>query len=253
MLGELLLASLAGTAPAAPPQPVTIVAHRGMSEGTPENTLAAFRKSIANGISIIELDLRVTRDGRLVIVHDLTLDRTTDCSGAVAALTLANIKTCNAGHGERVPTFEEVIALVRGGPVRLLVDVKDGTPIEPVLKAIRAQQAERQIILGLRNTKYVASARAALPATPILAFMPKRSDGPAFARAGANIIRLWSDWAIADPALIARTRALGPQVWIVVGRRLPSKPADWGALHARMITAGAQGLVTDRPDLVQGP
>jgi glycerophosphoryl diester phosphodiesterase len=238
------------TTAAAPPHPPIIIAHRGLSEGVPENTLAAFRQSIERGVPIIELDLRVTRDRKLVVMHDLTVDRTTDCSGAVADMTLARIKRCNAGHGERVPTFEEVIALTRGTPVRILADVKYGTPIAPVLKAVRDSQVEHQVILGLRNLKFVEQARAAFPDATILAFMPSISDGPAFAKAGASIIRLWSDWAEDDPALIERTRALGPQVWIMVGRHLPKKPADWRALHARMIAGGAQGLITDRPDLV---
>jgi glycerophosphoryl diester phosphodiesterase len=250
----LLLAGLACAAtPAAPLQPVTIVAHRGLSEGVPENTLAAFRQSVANGVSIIELDLRVTRDGQIVVLHDLTVDRTTDCSGAVAKMNLPSIKRCDAGHGERVPTFAEVIALVQGKPVRVLADVKDGTPIGPVLNAIRQLHAQRQVILGLRRVSQVARARAALPDTTILAYLPAIGDAKAFADAGAQIIRLWSDWADADPPLISRTRSLGPQVWIMVGRRLPSNPPQWRALHGRMIAAGAQGLITDRPDLISSP
>jgi glycerophosphoryl diester phosphodiesterase len=238
---------------AAPSQPVTIVAHRGLAEGVPENTLAAFRQSIANGISIIELDLRITKDGQLVVLHDLTVDRTTDCSGAAADMTLARIKTCNAGKGERVPTFGEVIALARGKPVRILADVKDGTPIGPVLQAIKEEKAEHLAILGLRSVKHVDRARKALPNTTILAYLPAIGDAPAFAKAGADIIRLWSDWVEADPALVARTARLGPQIWVMVGRHLPSKPADWRSLHARMISAGAQGLITDRPDLISVP
>jgi len=254
-LVSLLLPALASAAAASatPPQPVTIVAHRGLAEGLPENTLAAFRQSIANGVSIIELDLRVTRDGQLVVLHDLTVDRTTGCSGAVAEMTFARVKACDAGRGERVPTFAEAVALVQGKPVRLLADVKDGTPIGPVLSAIRQLHAEHQVILGLRSVKHVARARAVLPDTTILGFMPAISDAPAFTNAGTDILRLWSDWAEADPALIGRMRALGPQVWIVVGRRLPSNQAQWRALHGRMIAAGAQGLITDRPDLVPAP
>lgn len=247
------LACIAAPSPAAPPQPVTIVAHRGLGEGEPENTLAAFRRSIASGIAIIELDLRVTKDGQLVVLHDASLDRTTNCTGTVTTMELAQIRACDAGKGERVPTFAEVLALVRDRPVRILADVKSGTPLDPVLSAIRAHPAESKIILGLRTPKHVTRARAALPTTTILAFMPAASDAPAFATAGANIIRLWSDWAEADPALTARTRALGPDVWITIGRSLPAKPAEWRALHKRMVAAGAQGLITDRPDLAVVP
>ena len=253
-LAGLLLAGLTSPAMVATPsQSVTIVAHRGLAEGVPENTLAAFRQSIANGISIIELDLRITKDGQLVVLHDLTVDRTTDCAGAAADMTLARIKTCNAGNGERVPTFGEVIALAHGKPVRILADVKAGTPIGPVLGAIKQAKAEHQAILGLRSVKQVVRAREALPDTTILAYMPAIGDAPAFATAGAGIIRLWSDWVEADPGLVARTAKFGPQIWIMIGRHLPSKPADWRSLHARMISAGAQGLITDRPDLISAP
>jgi glycerophosphoryl diester phosphodiesterase len=239
---------MAAAAPASA-QP-TIVAHRGGAEGAPENTLAAFRQSVANGVAIIELDLRLTRDGHLVVLHDGSLDRTTNCTGQVTAMELARVRACDAGKGERVPTFAEVLALVRGKPVRVLADVKNGTPIDPVLQAVRAEGAGGQVILGLRSVKHVVRARAALPGTPIIAFMPGQQDASAFAAAGASILRLWSDWVEADPALVASTRALGPEVWVTIGRRLPKAPADWRALHGRMIAAGAQGLITDRPDLV---
>jgi glycerophosphoryl diester phosphodiesterase len=246
----------AAPTPAAPPQPFTIVAHRGLGEGVPENTLAAFRHSLANGVRIIELDLRTTKDGQLVILHDATLDRTTDCSGAVAEQTLERLRTCDAGWpthlGERIPTLGDVFALVDGTSTRLMLDCK-AAPLDDVLRAVRIHHAESRVILGLRSPTQVARARAALPGVAIIAFMPQRTDGPAFTAAGANILRLWSDWVETDPALVGRTRALGPPVWVMVGRRLPSKPAEWRALHARMIAAGAQGLVTDRPDLISVP
>jgi glycerophosphoryl diester phosphodiesterase len=251
----LLLAGLACIA-AAPPmthEPVTIVAHRGLTEGVAENTLAAFRKSIQRGVKIIELDLRVTGDGQLVVIHDKTLDRTTDCTGPVAERALAEIRACDAGNGERVPTFAEVVALVRDQHAHILADVKNGTPIEPVIREVHGHRMDKQVILGLHSTEHVARARAALPDTIILAYMLEVADGPAFVRAGAHIIRLWSDWVENDRALIFRTRELGPRVWVMVGRRLPSDSAEWRELHGRMIAAGAQGLITDRPHLVSSP
>jgi len=229
----------------ADPSP-TIVAHRGLREDVAENTLAAFRRSIDHGVPVIELDLRVTADGELVVLHDRTLDRTTECTGKVAAMALARVEACG------VPTFAEVIALVRGTPVRILADVKDGTPLAPVLEAVREEHAERQIILGLRSIDHVVRAHAALPETTILAFMPRVGDAPAFAKAGAHIIRLWSDWVEADPPLVAHTRALGPQVWILVGPHPPATQSAWRALHARMLRLDPDGLITDRPEWVPG-
>ncbi|MFL6757484.1 MAG: glycerophosphodiester phosphodiesterase [Sphingomicrobium sp.] len=253
----LFVLAAATPASAAPPQPVAIVAHRGLAKGVPENTIAAFRQSVARGIAVIELDVRKTRDGHLVILHDPTLDRTTDCSGRIAELSLARIKACDAGWrthgGERVPTLAEALAFIKPTPARLLLDIKPGTPLESVIREVRASGAAAKMIFGLRSAKDVARTRAELPEAATLAFIPGAGDAPAFTHAGAHIIRLWSDWVEADPAVVSRTRALGPDVWIMVGRGLPSKPAGWRALHRRMIATGAQGLITDRPDLISGP
>ena len=239
------------------PAGVAVAAHRGLAEGVPENTLAAFRQSLDRGVAILELDLRLTKDGQLVVLHDESLDRTTDCAGRIAELTLAAVRRCDAGWpthpGERVPVFADVLALVADRPVRLLVDVKDGRQLEPVLAAIRDHRAAGRVILGLRRTEDVARAHEAFPGMTVLAYMPRQTDAADFAKAGAQIIRLWSDWVDEEPALLGRTRALGPQVWIMVGRRLPANREGWRALHGRMIRAGAQGLITDRPELITVP
>ncbi|HEU0311383.1 MAG TPA: glycerophosphodiester phosphodiesterase family protein [Sphingomicrobium sp.] len=254
----LLISILALEAPpTALPRPVTIVAHRGLAEGIPENTLAAFHHSVKRGIAVIELDVRATQDGHLVILHDETLDRTTDCNGRLAELSLARVKACDAGWpshpGERIPTLTEALEVVRGRPIRLLLDIKPGVELGEALDIVRDHKAEAKVILGLRRSADVATARAQMPSVPILAFMPDAVDAAKFASAGAHIIRLWSDWVEADPALVDRTRALGPEVWVMVGKRLPARKREWRDLHTRMIATGAEGLITDRPDLTSGP
>lgn len=250
----IALTAIAVAGPAsADAQRAVIVAHRGLAEGVPENTLAAFRQSVERGIAIIELDVRATRDGHLVILHDETLDRTTDCAGSLAATMFSQLSSCSAGGGERIPSFGEALDFVRDKPVRLLLDVKPGTRLNQVIREVRERRAEPKVIFGLRRARDVARVRRELPGTTSLAFMADARDAPLFADAGAHIIRLWSDWVEADPDLLSRTRALGPEVWIMVGRRLPAKETEWRMLHARMIAAGAQGLITDRPDLTSAP
>ena len=96
-----------------------ICAHRGAMDTYPENTLAAFREAVRLGVQMIEWDVRMTRDGGLVIMHDPTVDRTTDGHGAVSEKTLAEIKQLDAGSwksaafkGERVPTLEEALEII---------------------------------------------------------------------------------------------------------------------------------------------
>ena len=111
---------------------VANVAHRGASGNYPENTLLAFQKALEIGVDEIELDLYMTKDDHLIIMHDSTVDRTTDGTGAIADLTLAEIKALDAGgpfgeqfRGERVPTWEEALELVQG-KVGLNVHLKEG-------------------------------------------------------------------------------------------------------------------------------
>ena len=111
---------------------VANVAHRGASGNYPENTLIAFQKALEIGVDEIELDLYLTKDDHLVVMHDSTVDRTTDGTGAIADLTLTEIKRLDAGRvfsekfqDERVPTWEEALDLV-GGKVGLNVHLKEG-------------------------------------------------------------------------------------------------------------------------------
>ena len=111
---------------------VANVAHRGASGDYPENTLIAFEKALEIGVDEIELDLHSTVDGHLVVMHDATVDRTTDGTGGIGELTLAEIKALDAGRvfgeqfrDERVPTWEEALDLVQGR-VGLNVHLKEG-------------------------------------------------------------------------------------------------------------------------------
>ena len=235
----------------APSTPVTIVAHRGGQLGETENSLAALTQAAARGVYVIEFDVRTTRDGQLVIIHDETVDRTTDGKGRVAALTMAELRRSRIdGNGEPIPRLAEALDAAKASEVRLLLDVKSGTSVRKVLEAVESQRANGSVILGLRRPVDVATARAKAPAMQIVAFMPKATDAATFAKAGADIIRLWSDWAEANPGLVGRTAALGPKIWILVGRHLPSKASEWRRLHSRMLATGAHGLITDRPDLI---
>lgn len=106
------------------------IAHRGASYDAPENTMASFRKAVEMKADYIEMDVQETKDGELVIIHDTTVDRTTDGKGNVKDLTLSEIRKLDAGRkfdpsysGEKVPTFDEVLDAFPG-KVGLLVELK---------------------------------------------------------------------------------------------------------------------------------
>jgi glycerophosphoryl diester phosphodiesterase len=134
-----------------------IVAHRGASGQVPENTMEAFRLGVEAGADAIELDVHLTADGQLAVIHDDTLDRTTDRSGAVRSLTMDEIREADAGarftrrddagypfrgRGLRVPTLPEVLAWLPGG-VGLVIEIKAREAADPVVEAVRDHAVRR--------------------------------------------------------------------------------------------------------------
>ena len=109
-----------GSLPAHP----QFIAHRGGRFYEPENTIAAFQHAIDTGADWIEFDVQQTKDGELVVIHDETVDRTTDGTGRVEDLTLEQIRALDAGNGQQVPTFEEVIAFAKDNGVGILPEAK---------------------------------------------------------------------------------------------------------------------------------
>ncbi len=100
----------------------------------PENTLRSFAHAERAGMDAVELDLHLSKDGALVVMHDADVDRTTDGSGPIAEKTLAELRTLDAGQGERVPVFEEVLDAV-------------GSPVQAEIKDVAAARALAEVIL----------------------------------------------------------------------------------------------------------
>ena len=117
-----------------------IVGHRGAPAAEPENTLRSFSRALAYGVAAVELDVQLTKDGRLAVIHDETLDRTTNGQGLVRDFTLAELQRLDAGRGEPVPSLEEVFELVKGR-AHLLVELKQPDAAPAVLRLFREQQA----------------------------------------------------------------------------------------------------------------
>ena len=109
-----------------------IIAHRGDSAHRPENTLASFKSALDLGADLLELDVQLTKDGQVVVIHDGSVDRTTDGTGRVAELSFAELRKLSAGYperfgdkyaSERVPTLVEVLTLARGR-AKVMIEIK---------------------------------------------------------------------------------------------------------------------------------
>lgn len=151
----LILCASSGTAADAKKttqKPIVVIAHRGAHEEFPENTLESFRRAIELGVDYVEVDVRPTRDGRLILMHDSTVDRMTDGHGKVDQMTFDAIRKLHVkpnnkdGKGEfRVPTFDEALETCRG-KIKVYVDHKSGPPAD-VFAAIKKHGMVANVVI----------------------------------------------------------------------------------------------------------
>ena len=242
-LAPILAASSWAAAPDWPESNVAFVAHRGgIVPGYPENTLSAFRQAVKHGAEVIEVDLRGTKDGEVVILHDETLDRTTNGKGKVTDYTLAELKKLDAGAGERIPTYEEALQLVAGTGVKLLLDIKE-SPVLDKRKVVRLTDkynAALNVIVGPRNLDDLRAFRALNPNLRTLGFIRDIEDIGPFAQAGVDIIRLWPKWIYANPELVKKVHQLGKPVW-TTANDAPREELE------KLIKLGVNGILSDLP------
>lgn len=143
--------------------PPAIFAHRGASRYAPENTLSAFQLAIAQHADGIELDVHLTADGEVVVIHDRDLSRTTDGAGYVDQMSLADIRKVDAGEGQLIPTLKEVLDLV-GTEAILNIELKGFSTSAPhlpqaVIDILKAHGLEKDVILSSFQPRLLAITR----------------------------------------------------------------------------------------------
>jgi glycerophosphoryl diester phosphodiesterase len=229
------------------------IAHRGASALYPENTLRAFIAAAQLGADMCEFDVRMTRDGEVVVIHDATVNRTTDGRGRVAAMSAAAIERLDAGvrfgaefRGERIPTLAEVAQALgargggrRRGPCGMDVELKARGLEARVCDILRGCGAmERAIISSFDwdQLKIVAPQEPALR----LALLGEKAPAALLESAAAmHAFAIAPRFDIADAALCAEAhrRGLAVYVWTV----------DDAPTMGRLIVAGVDGIMTNNP------
>lgn len=211
----LLGTSLAFAQPASSVKQV--IAHRGSSSDCPENTLASTRRAIAVGATAVEVDVRLSKDKRLVLRHDAELERTTNGKGLIGDKALTELKELDAGSwfdpkfaGEKIPTLAEVLMLCRG-KIDVLLDLKEeGSEYSQlVAMTIRERGEETRTIVGVRSLEQAAEFRKLLPKSRQLGLIAKPDEIEAYAEAKVEMIRLWPKWFTDETVaeqLVARVR-----------------------------------------------
>jgi glycerophosphoryl diester phosphodiesterase len=254
------------------------VVHRGGAALWPENTLLAFRNAIALGAQTLEFDVHGTADGDVAVIHDPTVDRTTNGSGPVASLSVADLRRLRIKGvdgrltDEWVPTLRDVLGLAGPAAVALLVEVKtpgsavtyervagevravpgpryDGLEGRVLAQLREAGVAERAIVMAF-NPAVVAEVRRQAPAQLTALLVDRRHAEGAratsaepvawAARAGANFLGVHH--ALCDAQMVATARAAG----IMLGVYTVNDEADM----RRLAALGVDVIISDRADLV---
>ena len=193
-----------------------VIAHRGSSEDRPECTLAALRRAIVVGATASEVDVRWTRDRQLVILHDATLDRTTNGTGKIGAATLAEVRRLDAGswfdvkyRDEKVPTLREVLEVGRGR-IDVLLDLKEqgATYDRQVVDTVKRFGDPKKTIIGVRSVAQARRFRSLLPQARQLGLIPNPESIQVFVATGVETIRLWPRWIKAEPKLVPEVHRL---------------------------------------------
>ncbi|MCQ4041879.1 glycerophosphodiester phosphodiesterase [Streptantibioticus rubrisoli] len=215
------------------------IGHRGVMGVEPENTLRSFVRAHREGLDGIELDLHLSKDGALVVMHDETVDRTTDGSGAIKDFTLAELRQLDAGQGERVPVFEEVLDAVPRLPVQ--AEIKDVAAARVLAELLRERALLGRVSVLSFHDEALWEVRQLLPeARTVLVAGRTGPDLVSRAQAvGARLVSLELRKLSLD--VVERCHAADIQVmaWTV------NTPNDLALARA----LGLDGAATDVPDI----
>ncbi|WP_163540912.1 glycerophosphodiester phosphodiesterase [Occultella kanbiaonis] len=234
-----------------------IIAHRGNSSVAPENTLPAFESAVLAGADMIEIDVQVSEDGIGIVIHDATVDRTTDGAGPVSALRSTEVRHLDAGSwfapayaGTALPVFADVVDLLLRHPdAALLLELKGDWPLEPANRLLaeiaEAGIADRVLAQGFS----VAMLRTLQEAAPDL------RRGLLISEFDESTLTLGADLgvvALNPPATLVIER---PDVLTAIhdaGLEAHVWTPNTAELWAPLVEAGVDGIITDRPDSLVG-
>lgn len=230
-----------------------LVGHRGLPTHAPEETLATFNACIDMRVGV-ELDVRRTRDGQLICLHDAGVDRTTDGKGKAGALSLREIRQLDAGKkfdpafaGERIPTLDEFFALLhdrKAHSLMVAIDLKEADCEADVVKLAEHHGVLKQLVfigLAIEDPKVRTKLKEASTTAPCAALCP------AAGKLDDTIKDPTADWVylrfIPTADEVKRVRAAGKKVFLVGPLVMGNEPANWAKARA----AGVDAILTDYP------
>ncbi|WP_141880543.1 glycerophosphodiester phosphodiesterase [Homoserinimonas aerilata] len=247
-------ASMFGTL-RAPGEPALIAGHRGDRATAPENTLPSFESALAGPMTFVETDVRLSADGVPVLMHDATVDRTTDGAGAVAELTLAELKLLDAGTwydthfaNTRIPTLDEFLDLLVDSRKKAMIELKGVWAVETVTivdELIRAHGVESRIILASFEEETMMALQEAVELPRVLLCRELPPDAVATVSDFGAIALITNPDAIESrPEVVDELHKAGLGVLLYT----LNKTRNW----SEALALGVDGIITDKPSTLDG-
>jgi glycerophosphoryl diester phosphodiesterase len=235
---------------------VWVVGHRGAMARCPENTMAAFQAAIDLGASWVELDVHLTRDGALAVIHDEGLERTTNGAGLVNEYTLEQLQRLDAGSwfaaeyaGQRIPSLDEVLAWARERDVVVDVEIKNAPSYyagieQTVVATLDRHGMSEQVLVSSFDHPAVERVRSldGRIATGVL-YAHRPLDALAMARS-AHADVLLPQWPYVVPEDVEAAHAAGLRV-------IPWGPASESDILMRLLRAGVDGIISNDPAVLR--
>ncbi len=248
--------------------PVMVIAHQGGDDLWPGNTLFAFQNAADLGVDVLEMDLHITKDNALVLIHDETVDRTTNGSGSVEAMTLAEIKALDAGYdwspddsatypyrgqGITIPTLEEVFQAFPGYRMTIEIKKTERSMAAPFCAQIRQYNMQNRVLVASFHDERMAEFRAECPEVATSSARQETTTFVLLSKVflGGLVSPVYYSLQVPEKSSgitvmtaqfirAARARNLKVEPWTINDPAQMRQYIEWGA----------DGIITDRPDLL---
>jgi glycerophosphoryl diester phosphodiesterase len=226
---------------------VLVDAHRGASAACPENTLAAFRAALEAGADSVEFDIRLSAQGEAVVIHDESVDRTTDGVGEVCRLSLAELRSLDAGAwkspgfaGERIPTLDEALDLLGGAP-RINVELKTDDPriADRVVEAIERRRLHHRIMVSSFQLPQLLAVKRRLPGVWTHLFLDDCLPDGFWDSDGRFVNSVGLPFEQVDERLVRAIQGQGRAVWVFT--------VDDVEQALELASSGVQAITTNEP------
>jgi glycerophosphoryl diester phosphodiesterase len=225
-----------------------LIAHRGASSEAPENTLAAYKRALKLGVDAIEIDVHLTADGQLVVIHDATVGRTAwgAAGKRISEMNLPEIQSLDAGSwfsadfaGEKIPTLDQLLQVDRGSTL-LMVEVKRGhVPLTALTDALLnvLQKATGSLVIGSFSAPLLEMIQQRAPELPLIGLVEDAHLQSSFHFLKLKKMGFW--YKLITPTLLSSLHEEGQEVWTFT--------VDEPETARFLLSIGIDGLITNRP------